>query len=179
MAAPTMMSLEVAADAAEPPKVVAFTAVFPKAMVPTAVSPELAVHAVEPSEVVVFASAPCMVVAPNTALSARHVTVEGTVTELSLHPVGTTVEPPEVAASAVDPLGVSVVPIYELSSCPVMAKEADCEFSSCPVLSQLTRPSVNSLLVLSQPEGLSLNSRPVLSWLRRLFMNCLVVLSRP
>lgn len=43
-----MVSKELAADAAEPPEVVALTAVFPEAMVPTAVSPEVAVHATEP-----------------------------------------------------------------------------------------------------------------------------------
>ncbi len=125
----TMMSPEVAADAAEPPEVVVLTAVFPEAMVPAAVSPEVAAHAAEPPEAAVLASAPCVVVVPSNALSACHVTVEGTVAELSLYPDGTTVEPPEVAASAADPLEVSVVLTYELSSCPVTAMEAICESS--------------------------------------------------
>ncbi len=81
-------------------------------------------HTAEPPEAAVLTSAPCMVVAPSNALSARHVTVEGTVDELFLYSDGTTVEPPEVAASAADPLEVSVVPTYELSSCPAPAKEA-------------------------------------------------------
>ncbi len=68
-------------------------------MVPAAVSPEVAAHAAEPPEAAVLASAPCVVVVPSNALSACHVTVEGTVAELSLYPDGTTVEPPEVAAS--------------------------------------------------------------------------------
>ncbi len=132
-AASTMMSLSVAADAAEPPEVVALAAVFPEPMVPAAVSPEVAALAAEPPEAAVLASAPCVVVAPSNTLSACHVTVEGTIAELSLHPDGTTVEPPEVAASAADPLEVSVVPTYELSFCPITAMEAICDSSSCPV----------------------------------------------
>ncbi len=131
-----MMSPEVAADAAEPPEVVALAAVFPEAMVPAAVSPEVAAHAAEPPEEAVLASAPCVVVAPSNALSARHVTVEGTVDERCTCPVKegvnehylfpdvTTAEPPEV----------SVVSIYELSACPVMAMEAVCNLSVCPVM---------------------------------------------
>ncbi len=80
-AAATMMSPEVAADAAEPPEVVALVAVFPEAMVPAAVSPEVAAHAAEPFETAVLASAPCVNLAPSNALSAHHVTVEGTVDE--------------------------------------------------------------------------------------------------
>ncbi len=48
--ASTMMSLEVAAEAAEPPEVVTLTAAFPEAMVPAAVFPEVAAHAAEPPE---------------------------------------------------------------------------------------------------------------------------------
>ncbi len=102
--AATMMSPEVAADAAEPPEVVALAAVFPEAMVPAAVSPEVAAHAAEPPEAAVLASVPCVVVVPSNTLSACHVTVEGTVAELSLYPDGTTVESPEVASSAAEPL---------------------------------------------------------------------------
>ncbi|KAK9980737.1 hypothetical protein ABG768_000326 [Culter alburnus] len=93
-----MMSPEGTADAAEPPEVVALTAVLPKA--------------------VVLASAPCVVVAPSNILSACHVTVKGTVAELFLYSDGTIVEPPEVAASAADPLELSMVHTYELLSCP-------------------------------------------------------------
>ncbi len=125
VAASTTMSPEVAADAAEPHEVVVLTAVFPKAMV--------AAHAAEPPEAAVLPSAPCVMVVPSNALSVCHVTVEGTIAELSLYPDGTIVEPPEVAASAAEPLEVSVVPTYELRSCPVLAKEAICELSSCPV----------------------------------------------
>ncbi len=73
-------------------------------MVPAAVSPEVAMHAAEPPEAAVLTSAHCVVMAPSNALSACHVTVEGTIAELSLYPDGTTVEPTEVAASAADPL---------------------------------------------------------------------------
>ncbi len=109
-----------------------------------AVFPEAMVTAAEPPEAAVLTSAHCVVVAPSDALSACHVTVEGTIAELSLYPDGTTVEPTEVAASAADPLEVSVVLSYELSSCameavckslsfPVTAMEAVCESLSCPV----------------------------------------------
>ncbi len=130
MAASTMISPEVAADDVEPPGVVALAAVFPEAMVPTTVSPEVAAHAAEPPDAAVLASAYCVLVAPSNTLSASHVTVEGTVAELTLCPEGTTVEPPEVAAPAADPLEVSVVPTYELSFCPVTAMEAVCDSSS-------------------------------------------------
>ncbi len=53
-------------------------------------SPDMAAHAVEPPEAAVLALVPCGVVAPSNALSACHVTVEGTVAELSLYPDGTT-----------------------------------------------------------------------------------------
>ncbi len=74
-----------------------------------------------------------MVVVPSKVLSACHVTVEGTIAELNLYPDGTTVEPPEVAAPAADPLEVSVVPAYELSFYPVTAMEAVCKSSPCLV----------------------------------------------
>ncbi len=93
----------------------------------------MAAYAAEPPEVAALASTPCMVVAPSNALSACHIAVEGTVAELSLYSDGTTVEPPEEAASSAEPLEVSVVPTYELSSCSVPAKEAVCELSACPV----------------------------------------------
>ncbi len=102
--ATTMVSLEVAADAAEPLEVVTPTTVFPRSDVPAAVSPEVAAHAAEPFEAALLASAPCVVVAPNITLSARHVTVEGTVdkrctcpgNELSLL-TAPAAEPPEVS----------------------------------------------------------------------------------
>ncbi len=140
-AASTMMSLEVAAEAAEPPEVVALGAVFPEAMVPVIVFPDVTAHAAEPPEAAVLASASCVVVAPSNALSAHHVTVEGTVDELSQYPYGTTVEPPEVVASAAESLEVSVVLTCELSPCPVTAKEAVCEVFICPT-STWTLPSV-------------------------------------
>ncbi len=129
------MSPEVAADAAEPPGVVVYAAVFPEAT-PAAVSPEVAADAAEPPEAAVLSLIPCMVVAPSNALAACHVTVKGTITELSVFveaPDGTAVEPLEVAASAAESPEVSVVSTYQLSPCPVMAKEAVCELSPCPV----------------------------------------------
>ncbi len=117
------------------------TSELPQVMAPAAASPEVAAHAAEPPEAAVLASAPCIVVAPSNVLSACHVTVKGTidehctcpVTELYLFPDVTTVEPPEVAASAAEPPEVSVVPSYESLSCPVTAMEAICESLSCPV----------------------------------------------
>ncbi len=132
-AASTMMSLGLAAEGAEPPEAVALGAVFPEAMVPVIVFPELAAHAAEPPEAVMLASAPGVVVAPSNALSA-HVTVEGTLDELSQYPYGTTVEPPEVTAA--ESLEVSVVLTCELSPCPVTAKEAVCELLPCPVMAK-------------------------------------------
>ncbi len=93
------MSPEVAADAAEPPDVVAHAAVFSEAMAPAAVSPEVAAHAAEPPEAAALASTPCMVVVPNNAPSACDIAVKETVTDLSLCPEVTAVEPPEVAQS--------------------------------------------------------------------------------
>ncbi len=117
------------------------TSELPQVMAPAAASPEVAAHAAEPPEAAVLASAPCMVVAPSNVLSACHVMVKGTVdehctcpdTELYLFPDVTTVEPPEVAASAAEPPEVSVVPSYESLSCPVTAMEAVCESFFCPV----------------------------------------------
>ncbi len=117
------------------------TSELPQVMAPAAASPEVAARAAEPPEAAVLASAPCMVVAPSSVLSACHVMVKGTVdehctcpvTELYLFPDVTTVEPPEVAASAAEPPEVSVVPSYESLSCPVTAMEAVCESLSCPV----------------------------------------------
>ncbi len=63
-AAPTMMFTEVAAYAAEPPKVVEFAAVSPEAMAPAEASPEVVACAAEPPEVAALASTPCTVVAP-------------------------------------------------------------------------------------------------------------------
>ncbi len=134
VAASTIAFLEVAADAAEPFEVVVPAIVFPEA--------EVAAHAAEPFEAAVLVLAPCMVVEPNNTLSLRHVMVEGTVderctcpgNELFLVPDVTTVESPEVAASAAEPPGVSVVSTYELSSCPVAARRAVPECSSCHIM---------------------------------------------
>ncbi len=130
-AAATEMSPEVAADAAEPPGVVAHAAVFPEAT-PAAVSPEVAADAAEPPEAAVLSLAPCMVVAPNNSGPVCPITVEGTVDKhgtcpvnnLYLFPDFTTVEPPEVVASAAEPSEVSVVITHESLSCPVTAMEA-------------------------------------------------------
>ncbi len=134
-AAATKMSPEVAADAAEPPGVVVHAAVFP-GVTPAAVSPEVAADAAEPTEAAVLPLIPCMVVAPSNTLAACHVTIKGTITELSAFvetPDGTAVEPLEVAASTAEPPEVSVVSTYQLLPCPVTAKEAVCELSPCPV----------------------------------------------
>ncbi len=62
--------------------IVAHDVVFPEAT-PAAVSPEVAADAAEPPEVAVLSLIPCMVVAPSNALAACHVTVKGTIAELS------------------------------------------------------------------------------------------------
>ncbi len=131
----TKMSPEVAADTAEPPGVVVHAAVFPGAT-PAAVSPEVAADAAEPTEAAVLPLIPCMVVAPSNALAACHITIKGTITELTVFvetPDGTAVEPLEVAASTAEPPEVSVVSTYQLLPCPVTAKKAVCELSPCPV----------------------------------------------
>ncbi len=110
--------------------------------------PEMAAHTAEPPEAAMLASGPGVVVVPSNALSAHRVTVEGTVDELSQYPYGTTVEPPEVAASAAESLEVSVVLTCELSPCPVTAKEAVCELSPCPVT---VMEAVSELLLCSGP----------------------------
>ncbi len=108
-----------------------------EARAPAAVSSEVAAHFAEPPVAAGLASAPCMVVAASKILSACHVAVKETVTELSLCPEFTTVEPPEVAETAAEPPEVSVVSTYQSSSCPVTAKEAVCESSPCtPYLSR-------------------------------------------
>ncbi len=74
------------ADAAEPPEVVALIAVSPEAMVPAAVSSEVVAYAAQSPEAMALTSAPCAVVSHSNALSACHVVVKETVTELSLFP---------------------------------------------------------------------------------------------
>ncbi len=69
-----------------------------------------------------LASAPFMVVVPSNVLSACHVAVKETVT---------TVEPPEVAATAAEPSEVSVVSTHQLFVCPVAARRAVPELSPC------------------------------------------------
>ncbi len=132
----TIMSSEVAADAAEPPEVVMLVIVFPEVMVPAAVSPKVAADAAEPPEAAVLSSVPCMVVTPSSALSTSHVMVEGAIGKPSAFVEtsgGTAVEPLEVVVSAAEPPEVSVVSTYQLSACPVTAIEAVCEASLCPV----------------------------------------------
>ncbi len=127
------MSPEVAADAAEPQGVVTLAAVLAEAMALAAVSSEVVAYAAEPPEAAVLVSSSCMVVAPKNVLSTCHVAVKKTVTEHYLSPGVTTVEPPEVAASAAEPPEVSGVPSCESLFCPVTAMEAVNESSSCPV----------------------------------------------
>ncbi|ROJ78829.1 hypothetical protein DPX16_15354 [Anabarilius grahami] len=109
-------------------------------------SPEVAAYAAKPSmryaaepyEAAVLASAPCMVVVSSNTLSACCVVVEETITESSLFPDVTTVEPPEVSvASTYQPSTCPVTAIeavFELSSRPVTAIEAVCELSSLSTL---------------------------------------------
>ncbi len=86
---------------------VTLAAMLSEAMALTAASSEVVAHAAELPEVGVLASAPCMVVAPSNVLSVCCIAVKETVTELSLCPEFTTVEPPEVAATAAEPPEVS------------------------------------------------------------------------
>ncbi len=113
--------------------VVTLAAVPTEAMALAAVSSEVVAYAAEPPEAAVLVSSSCMVVAPKNVLSTCHVVVKKTVTEHYLSPGVTTVEPPEVAASAAEPPEVSGVPSCESLFCPVTAMEAVNESSSCPV----------------------------------------------
>ncbi len=98
----------------------------------TEMSPEVAADAAEPLGVVSLtavslealmpASDSCTVVAPSK--------------ELSLVPYETTVEPPEVAASAAEPSELSVVLNCEFPACPITAQEAFCELSPCPIIAK-------------------------------------------
>ncbi len=88
----TVMSPEVAADAAEPLGVVTLAAVLTEAMALAAASSEVMAHAAESPEAAVLVSAPGMVVAPSNVLSAGHVAVKETVTELYPSSEETTVE---------------------------------------------------------------------------------------
>ncbi len=82
VATSTVMSPEVVADAAEPLGVVTLAAVLSDAMALAAASSEVMARAAESPEAAVLVSAPGMVVAPSNALSAGHVAVKETVTEL-------------------------------------------------------------------------------------------------
>ncbi len=143
VATSTVMSPEAADDAVEPLGVVTLAAVLSKVMALAAVSSEVVAHAAEPPEAAVLVSAPCMVVAPRNVLSTCHVAVKETVTELSLCPEFTTVEPPEVAATAAEPSEVSVVSTYRSSSCSVTAMEAAFEHLLC------TEPAEEAISELS------------------------------
>ncbi len=151
VATSTVMSPEVAADAVEPLGVVTLAAVLSKAMALASASSEEVAHAPERPEVAVLTSALGMVVAPRVVLSACRVAVKETVTELSLCPEFTNVEPPEVAATAAEPSEVSVVSTYRLSCfvtamehllCTEPAEEAISVHSPCPVTTLKVAPSV-------------------------------------
>ncbi len=118
---------------AEPQGAVTLAAVPAEAMALAAVSSEVVAYAAEPPEAAVLVSSPCMVVAPKNVLSACYVVVKETINELNLSPDVTTVEPPEVAASAAEPPELSVVSSCQSLSCPSMAMEAVDDSSSCPV----------------------------------------------
>ncbi len=119
VATSTVMSPEVAADAAEP---LAWGSGHSLLCSPRRWHCCSFSRGAEPPEAAVLASAPCMVVVSSNVLSACRVAVKETVTA---------VEPPEVAATAAEPLEVSVVSTHKLSACPVTAMEADCDLSVC------------------------------------------------
>ncbi len=70
-AAPTMVSSEVVADAAEHSEVVALAVMLPEAMAPAAVSPEVVAQAAEPPEATVLALVPSVVVSYSLPRSLR------------------------------------------------------------------------------------------------------------
>lgn len=85
------------------------------------------------------------------------------------------VEPPEVVASVPEPPEVSLVSIYELSACLIMAKEAICEFLPFPLPSN---ESDYELLpcsepVMNQPWRLIVNCLSIWFQLVSLMLNCL------
>ncbi len=127
-------------------------------------SPEVAADAAEPTEAAVLPLIPCMVVAPSNALAACQVTVKGTITELSASVEtqdGTAVEPLEVAASTAEPPEVSVVSTYQLSPCPVTAKEAVCELSPCPVTAKEAACELSPCPVTAKEAVFELSPCPV------------------
>ncbi len=65
----TIMSSEVAADAAEHPEIAMLVAVLPEVIVPAAASPKEAADAAEPPEAAVLSLVPRMVVAPSRAVT--------------------------------------------------------------------------------------------------------------
>lgn len=89
----------------------------------------------------------CPVMVKGTVAELRTFPVKENVNKLSLFPVGTAVQPPEVAASSTEPPEVSVVPTYEhlsfsepvkvfleLTVCPAMTKKADHELLNYTVI---------------------------------------------
>ncbi len=86
-ATPTIMFPEVAAYAAEPPKVVEFAAVSPEAMAPAEAFPEMAAYPAEPPKAAALASTPCTVVASINELFACPARDMEAVYELSAHSV--------------------------------------------------------------------------------------------
>ncbi len=133
-------------------------------------------HAAESPEAAVLASAPSIVVVPSNVLSACCVAVKETVTELSLCPEFTTVEPPEVSVvSTCESLSCPVTameavceslfcPVTAMEavsdslSCPVTAMEAVCESSSCPVTAmEAVCESIDDFLVFSAMDALSVS----------------------
>ncbi len=92
-------------------------------------SPEVAADAAEPPVVVSLAA-----VSPEALMPASEsFTVVVPSIELSLVPDETTVEHPEVAASAAEPSEVAVVLNCEFPACPVTVQEAFCELSPVSV----------------------------------------------
>ncbi len=163
VATSTVVSPEVAADAAEPLGVMTLTAVFSEAMQPsnalsaclvvvketvTAVKPpEVAATTAEPSEVSVVSThkiSACPVTLWRLPMNPRSVTAIEAVCEPSSCPV-TAME------AAYEPSSCPVTAMeaaYEPSSCPVTTMKAACELSACPVKAM---ESVSELLPCSEP----------------------------
>ncbi len=103
-------------------------------------SPEVAADAAEPLGVVTLTAVSPEVLMP----ASDSYTVVSPSKELFLVPYETTVEPPEVAASAAEPSEVSVVLNYELPICPVTVRETVSELPAYPVTARGAVPESSS-----------------------------------
>ncbi len=161
----------------------ALAAVSPEAMAPAAVSPRVGGVCCRTSRAPRLSSAPCVVVVHSNELLACHDMVEETITELRIYPVKENVDEfslfPDASvtttsavselsvfvetldATAVEPLEVSVVSTYPLSTCPVMVKETICELSACPVTTKEVVFELSACPVLVKRAVPELSARPV------------------